>query len=253
MIPGFREFEFDLHDALLGSILSAFGTMEGAPLVPDELSRIPNAQGVYQLLQQGNIVYVGKTDAGAGLKTRLERHAWTVQHRHNLENGGVLFKALRVFVFTAIDLESQLIAHYKGSSSLAWNKSGFGSNDPGRNRDDTRAKPTSFDALYPIDLDRQIRIVHDGQISASRVLSLLRDEVPYIIRWQSAEGSSRKPHSDLETSRLQLAGLRVTARQVIVQIMQSLPAGWQATLLAGRVILYQENRNYRHGDVIGRS
>jgi hypothetical protein len=32
-----------------------------------------------------------------------------------------------------------------------------------------------------------------------------------------------------------------------------LPAGWQATHLPGYIILYKENKNYVHGQVIARS
>jgi hypothetical protein len=126
--------------------------MTAAQLAHSNLVGVPDAQGVYQLLLNDDIVYIGKTDGEAGLKQRLSRHCYTVLHRKNLSTLDVTFKAIRVFVFTAIDLETQLIRHYS-RPKVAWNNSGFGSNDPGRNRDDTALNSQSFDALYPIDID----------------------------------------------------------------------------------------------------
>jgi len=250
MIEGFREFEFDLPDALLSSLIAAFDGMEAAPLLPDNVSKLPEAQGVYQLLYKGEIVYVGKTDADAGLKQRLGRHAWTVQHRCNLEAASVMFRALRVFVFTAVDLETQLIKHYGGEKKVSWNKSGFGSNDPGRERDTTKLKVGGFDDKFPVDLDREIYpLSEDIRGTAAEALQMLRREVPYIIR---SESKNRRPHPELSASIDLRAGV-TTARQVLQAIINSLPPGWQATLLPGRVILYRENREYSAGAVIARS
>jgi hypothetical protein len=101
-------------------------------------------------------VYVGKTDAEAGLLSRLTRHSKKIQHRIGLTPASVLFKAVRVFVFTAIDLETQLIAHYGGTNIVEWNGSGFGSNDPGEKRDTTTYKAGHFDAQFPIDIARPL-------------------------------------------------------------------------------------------------
>src|SRR4051812_27375677 len=118
--------------------------MTGATLLPENVGQLPEAQGVYQLSLDGVVVYIGKTDADAGLKNRLTRHSYSIQQRSNLDPSHVTFKAVRVYVFTAMDLETQLIRHYGGAS---WNSSGFGSNDPGRNRDHTKLKHDGFDAL----------------------------------------------------------------------------------------------------------
>ena len=252
-ISGFREFEFDLPDALLRSMVATFDAMESASLNLEHLGAIPDAQGVYQLLVGDDIVYIGKTDAEAGLAKRLERHAWTIQHRRNLSVDAVSFKAVRVYVFTAIDLETQLIKHYREKSSISWNNSGFGSNDPGRNRDDTRANAKSFDVLYPIDLDQQIKVAVSGEISAAAALHALRRELPYTVRAQSADKNARLPHSDLESAKLVVPEGNTTARKMMTLIVESLPVGWQATALAGRIIVYAESKDYASGIVIARS
>jgi len=221
--------------------------MEGAPLLLENVALLPEAQGVYQLLYEDQIVYVGKTDGEAGLRQRLTRHAWTIQHRCNLDSSLVKFRALRVFVFTAVDLETQLIKYYGGLKKVTWNNSGFGSNDPGRERDTTKIKAGGFDDLFPVDLDRPISA--SALNRAVTVLAALLREIPYIVRAQ-IQGS--KPHQDLLSEVGPIPDV-TTAREVIKLVVNSLPTGWQATLLPGRVILYREDKEYSAGSIIARS
>src|SRR5262245_61399412 len=134
MIPGYFEFEFDLPGALLAHLINILDGMKSAPLTDSSLTAIPEEQGVYQLFLNHQLVYVGKTDAEAGLFNRLKRHLGKVQHRIGLNSALVSYKAVRIFVFTPVDLETQLIKHYGGIKAVTWNGSGFGSNDPGRKR-----------------------------------------------------------------------------------------------------------------------
>jgi hypothetical protein len=96
--------------------------------------------------------------------------------------------------FTAMDLETQLISHY---GSAAWNFSGFGSNDPGRNRDHTRLRPKGFDATHPIDIDRQLDIKFPPQPTAAQVVTRLKVELPYTFRFE-LRPHSRKVNPDFE-------------------------------------------------------
>ena len=147
-IDGFRTLEFDLPTALLHQVTATFEGMDAASLSPDDTAIIPNAQGVYQLFHHGKLVYVGKTDAQAGLKQRLSRHAWNIKSRHNLNVDEMKFKAIQVLVFSAMDLETALIAYYKKKKlPPVWNGSGFGNNDPGRRRDTTALKEDGFNAI----------------------------------------------------------------------------------------------------------
>lgn len=247
---GFQEFEFDLPDALLTRLITFFDGMKSAPLGGKNVAAIPDAQGVYQLLLSGKVVYVGKTDADAGLKRRLHRHYRTIQHRKNLDPATVTFKAVRLFVFTAMDLETQLIRHYAIEKIASWNKSGFGSNDPGRNRDRTKLNPKGFDARYPIDVDRIVEVKISKTDSAADALNRLNEVLPYALRFESVD---RKPHPELGATKVELPMQRHTTRSLLVAIVTQLPKGWQATALAGRVILYRERLEYSSGTVIVRS
>lgn len=247
MTDGLVEFEFDLPDALLTSLVNVFDKMKGAALIHDAVNALPDAQGVYQLLLNNAVVYIGKTDGDAGLRRRLLRHAGTIQQRKNLPIGSVSFKAVRVFVFTAIDLETQLIRHYEAKAPVLWQKSGFGSNDPGRNRDDTDMAPDGFDAKYPIDLDQPIDVELRANMPLSNVTALLRAAVPYYFRVEVAQRGKRGPHPDLASAVLKADLKQPTMSQALNAILTALPEGWQATSLAGRVILYKENREYKYG------
>ncbi|HEX3716854.1 MAG TPA: hypothetical protein VH595_02715 [Verrucomicrobiae bacterium] len=83
MISGYIDFEFDLPEALLAKLIEAFASIDSAPLMARNIKPIPEAQGVYQLFLGKKLVYVGKTDADAGLKKRLIRHCHKIQHRSN--------------------------------------------------------------------------------------------------------------------------------------------------------------------------
>jgi len=253
MPPGYREFEFDLPRALLAHLVETFDSMEDAPLTPAAVTEIPEAQGVYQLFHQRKLVYVGKTDAEAGLRQRLGRHAWTVQHRRNLDTEEVSFKAVRVFVFTAMDLETQMIKHYRRKESVPWNDSGFGSNDPGKERDTTNARAEGFDAQFPVDLDRTVTLNFESPASGFSILAALRRWLPYTLRFELEAPRSRKGHSDLYTKAITLPPAPLTTRQLLVHVITALPPGWQGTLLAGRVILYKQHREFTFGEIIARS
>ena len=253
MVAGFVEFEFDLPDALLNSLIGVLDNMQNAPLLPGEVGAIPDAQGVYQLSLNDQVVYIGKTDAEAGLKRRLERHSHTIQHRKNLNPAHVRFKAVRVFVFTAIDLETQLIRHYGAKGPVPWNKSGFGSNDPGRNRDATEMKPEGFDSLYQIDIDRNVDLDFSQVKTVADAFRLLREILPYTFRFETLGRGGRQPHPELHGAKIQLQQKQYTTRTLIETVMAHLPKGWQATELAGRVILYREMHEYPYGSVIARS
>ncbi|CAI8982762.1 GIY-YIG nuclease family protein [Methylocaldum szegediense] len=252
-MPGYLEFEFDLPGALLANLTHLFDSMSSAALLPKNLIDIPDAQGVYQLHLRGSLVYIGKTDAEAGLRKRLERHARTIQHRCNLDPNEVSFKAVRVFVFTAMDLEFQLIKHYSAISPVPWNNSGFGSNDPGRRRDHSKVKPNGFDEQYPVDINREIDLCLSSPISAADALAALKKTLPYTFRFETKDDRSRKPHPDLVTTQVNLPAAPYTTRRFLENLTYQLPTGWQATALPSRVLLYKENEDYEFGTIIARS
>lgn len=250
---GFRAFEFDLPPALLRQVIGVLDNMEQGALLADHVSSVvPEAQGVYQLFHRGKLVYVGKTDAQSGLRRRLERHAYTILSRHNLDVADMSFKAVQVLVFSAMDLETSLINHYRdlGSPSV-WNGSGFGNNDPGRNRDKTALREDGFDATYPINIDLALALDDlREQRTVSRLLTAISNRLPYTLRFEKTALAT----SQLAETNVSLAGGTATMREVMNQVVAALPSGWQATRLSGRVVLYREwDDTYPRGEIIART
>lgn len=250
-MKAYVEFEFDLPGALLGQLIEVLDSLDRAPLNTTSLAEIPEQQGVYQLFLDGKLTYVGKTDAEAGLHQRLSRHTRKIMHRMNLDPARVSFKAVRIFVFTAMDLEAELIRHYGGVKDIDWNGSGFGSNDPGRERDTTKVKPENYDAKFPIDIDRQIAFAIDEGETAASAFARLKEALPYTFRYQGKGGRSRKPHPDLDMTKVRALAGPVSPRTAITHIIHSLPPGWQATALLGYIIVYKEApREYPQSEIV---
>ncbi len=252
---GFVSFEFDLPGALLEQLIEVLDGMSAEHLTMVTARAIPDAQGVYQLFLDGRLVYIGKTDAEAGLRKRLLRHAGKILNRPNLETHDVAFKAVQVLVFTAMDLETMLINRYKRlGQATAWNGSGFGSNDPGRERETTNRKPEGFDDQFPISVDVEHEFLAPGSHTVATALSTLKQSLNYTLRYETEVIGRRahpsRPHPDLLAATLLVAKPRMTMRETLTEILAVLPDGWQSTIFASHVILYKENRPYTYGEVI---
>lgn len=255
-MPGFLEFEFDLPGALKTELIRLIDGMDTGLLQPDVTNDIPDAQGVYQLFYEDALVYIGKTDAEAGLRTRLTRHAWKIKDRPSL-TGTVRFKAVRILVFTAMDLETQLIKHYRqlDPNAAPWNGGGFGSNDPGRKREETNASPEGFDATHPIDIDLPFENFPAGEYTVAEAASKLKRDLPYTLRFETlrdAWGRALRgsPHQDMIDRRVAIPPGPHTTRQLLQLFVQALGPDWQATKFASHVILYKESRPYAFGTPI---
>lgn len=250
-MDGYLDFEFNLTQALLEKLIEATDSVVAAELSPGNLKGIPNAQGVYQLFLDKKLVYIGKTDSEAGLSQRLNRHFKKILHRKNITPDRVEFKAVRIYVFTAVDLETQLIKHYGGTSRVPWNGSGFGSNDFGRERDSTKYKSNHFDYQFPIDTSLGVNLSVAGTVPAAEALKELKKELPYTFRFES-KPRTRNAHVDL-LKEVTVSGTNKTAASLLKEIIPQLSPGWQATELPSHIILYKERKTYRFGQVLARS
>lgn len=241
--------EFDLPSALLTQLVKLLDSMPSASLAQGELNEVPEEQGVYQIFLDEKLVYIGKTDAEAGLKKRLSRHCEKIKNRVGLQSGVVRFKAVRIYVFAAMDLETQLIEHYKNSlGKLEWQNSGFGSNDPGRKRDS--GKPGIFDSTFPIDIDLPfLSQLESGTVSVSEALNNLKRNVPYVVRFERAK-TGQAPHEDLTAAGITIHKGIDTPRRLLEEVKSALSADWQITVLPGYVIIYKESNKYTSGQVI---
>jgi hypothetical protein len=251
MTLGYRDFEFDLPRALLTELVDVLDDTDPAPL-HGGLPNIPEEQGVYQIFLDDELVYIGKTDAEAGLQQRLSRHARKTSKRHGLDPKRLSFKAVRIFVFTAMDLETQLIRHYAGEDGTLWNGSGFGANDPGRKRD--KSKPGRFDQEFRINIDYALPVRFGGTQSAAEVAAKLKANIPHTFRYEAERPRARTPHPDLARTTVTMPNTSMSAREVIIELVRQLPPGWQATALSAVLILYKESVNdYPEAEILARS
>lgn len=241
--------EFDLPSALLSQLVDLLNNMTSEQLIKENMTSVPEEQGVYQLLLDDKVVYIGKTDSEAGLKKRLLRHCEKVQSRKGIKAGQIRFKAVRVYVFTAMDLETQLINYYKDlQGSIEWQNSGFGSNDPGRKRD--TGKPGVFDSTFAIDVDVILGTPIDpGLTVVAEALNSLKQRVPYVVRFERETGG-RAPHEDLRKTEVFVSEEMNTSRKLLLAVKSSLGPEWQITVLPGYVIIYKESRSYSSGEII---
>ncbi|MCH1921606.1 GIY-YIG nuclease family protein [Shewanella sp. A3A] len=238
--------EFDLPKALLFSLVEKFDSMPSAPLIDANIAETPEAQGVYQLFYDGNLEYIGKTDSQAGLFARLKRHGKNILGRANLDASLVTFKAIRVYVFSAMDLETELIHHYKneGSHPMSWQNSGFGSNDPGRNRDGSSVKMQHFDYRFPVDRFTRINFsTVASDVCVSDLFKHLKSTLPFLFRYESRDDVAKE---ELESCFLPTGLTLTTLDQALDVSKQALGDEWQITVLYGYVIAYRESRQYSH-------
>lgn len=257
MTAGYAELEFDLAGALLQEVTKLFKRMTAAELTEQNLAHVAEAAGVYALYSKtsGELLYIGKAEGAKGLHNRLTRHMRKIDGRQHIAPGDVLFKAIRLFVFAAMDLETSLINFYGGSRMVPWNHSGFGSNDPGKERDTTRYKPDHFDTLHPIRLDASFVSVSPGTYSVAELMQKLKDGLPFLLRFQRPNpNSSRSFENDFLVTKVTVSRAEVTTRDLVQLCVKALPRGWHATGLPSHVICYKnDTRKFPSGEEIARS
>ena len=139
-------------------------------------------------------------------------------------------------VFSAFDVEAILISEMRrlDPRALSWNDSGFGSNDPGRKRDD--GEPAPFDRLYPIDIDRPLINIPAGPFSLDALLKVAKESVPYLLRYDAK--------FDFAPFSVTILKKAPTMRSVVTAVAGALPREFQITVFDGRIIVYPENRTY---------
>ena len=242
----FDHFEINIISALSAQLLEKLKQLEPAPLHPDYLDALAGGQGIYQLYHQQNLVYVGKANS---LKKRLNEHRDKISGRQRIDVAEMSFTCLYVHPnWTALAPEESLIKHYKksGEGACAWNGNGFGPHDPGRDRETTDKPTEGFDAKYPIRGDWPCDWIDKGSYDAFELLSSLKRELPFLLRFEMAAKKSRSPHDAFSGLRVEVLKDGMGSTDLLVLVAKALP-GWQATAFPSHLILYEEDRPYKHG------
>jgi len=253
---GFAEFELDFEQALSRQLGPFFEKLPPLRLTPENIERVvkPKARGAYYLLLGDEIVYIGKSDAMAGLRVRLLRHYKTLKRRRGIDWEHMKFKAVKVSSLAALDTESLLLSLYKKKARVLglaerpeWNFSGFGSNDTGVERDTQRV--SVFDQRYPLDLDARIDFEEPpAEMSAvplDKYLKWLAGQFKFVFRRQTSGVPSSKA---LANQRVDYGAMTSgnSLSALLMAIHAKLPDGWVVTVLRGKVVLYlNDQRRYK--------
>ena len=252
-LDGYVEYEIDIEKVLREELPGVVDEVTIAPLTLESVMAIPvGAKGAYVLFENGHPVYAGKTDTTHGFRQRLGRHATTIQHRHNLDPTTIGFKAIRILVFSNFDVEAILIRALRkaDSTALAWNTSGFGSNDPGHRRE--TQEPAAFDVQRPVNIDRPLGMT-GGTYALLELLIMLKDGLPYLLRYQTDHLPGKKNpehyrrgHEDQRAAPTVAIDDADTMRSVLQKALAAMTAGWRVTVFPDRVILYKEPATYQY-------
>jgi len=252
---GYLEYEIDVEKVLRQDLPKVIELGAIAPLTLERVAAIPErAKGAYLLYLDGRPVYAGKTDTRHGFRSRLTRHYHTIQDRKGLDPQRIGFKAVRILVFSNFDVEAILINELrsKDPEALKWNTSGFGSNDPGHNRE--TQEPADFDKANPIDIDKPLDLPLSGRtLGVVALLVTLKDGLPYTFRYETGLNEAGRPngyrlgHADHRAApEVTFRKGSVTMRAALQNTLDVLPYGWRATVFPDRVILYREATRYPH-------
>lgn len=241
-----KDFTLSITKALGDQLAAALKDMARASLNEENLARLKEKPGVYQLYLNGDFVYVGKADRS--LPARLRNHLVKISGRRGISLNAVAFSCLYVAEdFSALAPEQLLISHHKEMGNIPWNNNGFGNKDPGRQRDSTVLKQNHFDVKFPVDLDRPISGLTPGEITLQDLLEKAKTSLPYNFRYgKSAEFKTRRVH---------VPAAEMTADEVFRLISAEIPDKWQIAALMGYVIMYDDSpstyksawRYYRDG------
>jgi hypothetical protein len=247
-------FEIDIVTALSDQISAAFDSLTHEPLTEAAIATLERDQGVDQLFHQDVLVYVGKADT---LPRRLAEHKRKISGRRSISVQDMGFKCLYVHKnWTTLAPEKSLIERYadRATGRCAWNGNGFGPHDPGRQRETSNKAPDGFDANYPIKEDWACEWVDARNWNCLELLISLKGELPYLLRYETAAREERsdhysRGHPDFNDVTLAIPSSGMPAANLLGLIARTLP-GWQATAFPSHLILYKEDRTYRHGTVL---
>ncbi|MGW2410625.1 GIY-YIG nuclease family protein [Streptomyces tubercidicus] len=245
-----KDFTLSITKALGDQLAKALEKLDRAPLAEENLARLKEKPGVYQLYLNDKFVYVGKADKS--LPARLRNHLRKISGRRNISLEEMAFSCLYVAEdFSALAPEQLLITHHKGKGDIPWNNNGFGNKDPGRQRDSTVLKRNHFDVLFPIDLERPVEGLQTGETTLHALLETIKAGLPYNFRYGKA--------AEFKTRRVHVPADGMTADEVFHLISAEIPTKWQVAALMGYVIMYDDSpieyksawRYYRDGQPIG--
>jgi hypothetical protein len=239
-MPASGEFRLSITRALADQLSDGLAALDPAPLDPLDIAHVDPKPGVYQLYENGTLIYVGKAQASEPLPKRLRQHYDKLTGR--LGVGAMTFTCLYVHEdMEAVSPEQLLITKYKGEGEAAWNFMGFGSKDPGKERDTTRIDADHFDAVHPINLDFVCPDIKAGTYIVADLLKLVKKKLPFLFRYESAPF-----HAQLDVKIAKNAPTANELFEALGAVIADADPKWRITALPGYVIMYPKEGPYPH-------
>lgn len=240
MSSNIAEFKLSITKALGDQLAQSLEQLSPSVLGKENIDKVLEKPGVYQLFHRGHLVYVGKADNS--IPTRLWKHFNKLSGRKGVSVGEMTFTALYVEEdFSAVAPERLLIGRFQGEGAVPWNNNGFGINDPGQQRDTTVYKEDHFDCQYPADLDVEMHDLSPGEYLLSDLLRRVKDELPYTFRY----ANGKKEKGVYGESVVWVADDCRTAHDFFRLISSELPSPWKVVALPGYVIMYPKDVEYK--------
>lgn len=237
--PFFTRFDLDIPRAVAGQLGECLDRLTPLPLNSPQLGEVPTEPGVYRLHKDGRAVYVGKAD---NLRSRLAQHAGDLDGRQNISRADLSFVCATLSKnWATFGAEDVLMK----SGTYAWQNTGFGNNDPGRERDTSKLDAGHWDLQYPIRFDWPCADIAAGEYSAAGLLDRLKKTLPFLLRVEKRSPGGKGGHKlQVIETRVQVPRASMPFRELFEIVVRTLP-GWQGTIFPGYVILYEERETYR--------
>ncbi|NCD17006.1 MAG: GIY-YIG nuclease family protein [Actinobacteria bacterium] len=230
-------FRLSVTNAMRDQLIGLLDELEPAPLSEAAVATVERRGGIYQLFEDDQLVYVGKS--AKNLQGRLTKHRLKIAGRVNDLIDHMTFRCAYVDEdLDAVAPEKLLIAEFRALGQAEWNSNGFGNNDPGKQRDTSAVKGNHFDRLHPINLDVSVALPspqHPTTLLA--VMDALKRALPYTFRFDG-NSSARAALSKIDVTGALPPTMTRTAREWFEWLMPLLPEGWVIVALPGYVIAY---------------
>jgi hypothetical protein len=246
----FDRFDLDLARAVLEQLIERFESLDVGPLDAATINQVPAEQGVYQLFLPNRLMYAGKTSKQ--LPRRLLRHLRLLSGRKNINLADLGFKAVVINKNWLPSIhEGMVITPYTKLGLCEWNQTGFGDNDPGRNREDTIKN--KFDLDFPINEQFVCACIDPRDWNALALLVKLKKKLPFLFRYQ-CDPRKRYTKGSIKYNSLTITVPRpnLSIRDLLRVGIDQFPDGWQATFFPSHVILYEEDptRVYQNATLV---
>ena len=239
------EFALSITDALRTQLLERLDELTPVALTSENLAKVAQKGGIYELFLDNDLVYVGKS--AKKLNSRLNRHRTKLAGRLGNLLQHVKFRCLYVSEdLDALAPEKMLITEL----GTIWNNNGFGNNDPGRNRDRSLVSSAHFDSHYPInlDLEQEINLIGDDDILLSDLFKVVKQSLPFNFRYSDSAQSDLGP---IVVPVSVLPKQPVAIRDWLQVAADYLPANWELIALPGYVIAYPNIDPTKHESRVG--